>query len=172
MIKKIKERISNKKGMSTIEFAISLMVFILIFSYIFDLVLITYNQYSISEQTTQIARQIAKQSGCLRITPYNFPGGEKNYYSTTELYNIMNEKMTKLGITEDKWDIVIKTNGKSFTLTPTSPGFNTEYGEYISVETIYNYEWGLWSQFLPKAVEGKTVVNRGAFSEYNHDFLN
>lgn len=178
MFKKIKKIIANKKGMSTIEFAISLMVFIMLFSFIFDLILITYKQYAVAEQTTQMARQIAKQSGCKNSTPYNFPGGAENYYTTTELYNIMKNKMNKLNIPESDWKVVIKTTDKTqpshlqdkkFTLTSNHTGWNTNYRDYVAVETTYNYKWGLWSQFVPTVVKGKTVVERGAFSEYNHN---
>lgn len=178
MFNKIKKIIANKKGMSTIEFAISLMVFIMLFSFIFDLILITYKQYAVAEQTTQMVRQIAKQSGCTNSTPYNFPGGAENYYTTTELYNIMKKKMDNLNIPEGDWSVTIKTTDKSqpvqnqnrlFILTPTHSGLNTNYGNYIAVETTYNYTWGLWSQFMPTKVKGQMVVERGAFAEYNHD---
>lgn len=181
MLNNIRKTLANKKGMSTIEFAISLLVFIMLFSFVFDLFLITYKQYAIAEQTTQMARQIAKQSGVEASTPYNFPGGDENYYTTTELYQTMDKKMSKLNISKSDWSIVIKTLDKSqpsgfqkkqFTLIPNHSGIRTNYRDYITVEVTYNYKWGLWSQFIPGEVRGKTVVERSAFSEYNHNLYN
>lgn len=181
MLYKIKKELLNKKGMSTIEFAISLMIFIFIFSFIFDLCLITYNQYAVSEQTTQMARQIAKQSGLESATPQYFPGGNNNYYTSSEIYDIMKRKMNNLNVSEDDWNIAIKYEDKSnasqiqikqFNLTSENlNNFNvrTNYGDFITIEVTYNYTWGLWSQFIPNIVKGTTVVERSAFSEYNHN---
>lgn len=113
MLNNIKKKLANRKGMSTIEFAISLMVFIMLFSYVFDLCLITYKQYAVAEQATQMARQIAKQSGVEKTTPYNFPGKGDNYYTMPELYNIMERKMDNLNIPESDWTVRISVVDKS-----------------------------------------------------------
>ena len=179
MNKKIKKRLVNQKGISTVEFVISFLVFIMLFSFIFDLTLITYKQYVISEQATQMAYQIAKQSGIEKTTPYNFPGGAENYYTTTELYNVMERKMSNLQIPSSDWSVVISSEDKSapsyaqlksFTLAQNHSGLRSNYRDYISVKVTYNYKWGLWSQFVPGEVIGTMVVERHAFSEYNHDY--
>ena len=185
MLNKIKKKLANQKGMSTIEFAISLMVFIMLFSYIFDLCLITYKQYAVAEQATQMARQIAKQSGVERTTPFNFPGGDENYYTMTELYDIMNRKMGNLNIPESDWNVRVSVVDKSqpsqsqkrTILLQKNPGQNTpnlrtNYRDPISVEVTYDYSWGLWSQFIPGIARGTTVVERSSFSEYNHNLNN
>ena len=93
----------------------------------------------------------------------------------------MKRKMDNLNISESDWSIVIKTLDKSkpsqiqkkqFTLTNTHKGIRTNYRDYITVEVTYNNTWGLWSQFIPGVAKGTTVVERSAFSEYNHDLSN
>lgn len=185
MLNKIKKKLANQKGMSTIEFAISLMVFIMLFSYIFDLCLITYKQYAVAEQATQMARQIAKQSGVERTTPFNFPGGAENYYTVSELYSIMERKMGNLNIPNSDWTVKVSTVDKSqpsqmqnknliLVKNPgaNTPNLRTNYRDPISVEVTYNYTWGLWSQFIPGIAKGTTVVERSSFSEYNHNLNN
>lgn len=179
MKEKIRKKLVNQKGISTLEFVISFLVFIMLFSFIFDLTLITYKQYAISEQATQMAHQIAKQSGIELSTPYNFPGGGENYYTTTELYDVMERKMSNLSIPSSDWSVVISSKDKSapsyaqiksFTLARNHTGIRSNYGDYVSVKVTYNYKWGLWSQFVPGEVAGTMVVERHAFSEYNHDY--
>lgn len=138
--------------------------------------LITFRQYKIAEQTTLITRQIAKQSGCEQNTPYNFPGGDGNYYTQLELYRSMSKKMNDLKVPDSDWKIVVKSKNdsggtKQVTLTNSysNKGIRTNYRDYITVEVTYNYQWGLWSQFIPGVAKGRTVVTRSAFSEYNHD---
>lgn len=176
MLNRLSKYIANKKGMSTIEFIISFMVFIMLFSYIFDLCLITYKQYAVAEQTSQIARQVSKQSGCEKVTPFNFPGGNENYYTQLELYRIMERKMNNLNIPATDWNIIVKTKTasggiKQVTLTNSTAnnGIKAQYRDFITVQVTYNYEWGLWSQFVPGTIEGKTIVERSAFCEYNHN---
>lgn len=178
MLNKIKKKLANQEGMSTIEFAISFLVFIMLFSFIFDLSLITYKQYVVSEQATQMARQIAKQSGCENATPNNFPGGNANYYTQLELYKVMERKMSNLKIPNSDWKVVVKSKSsagssstRQFTLSNNvnNKGIQTQYRDYITVQVTYNYTWGLWSQFIPTTAKGQTIVERSAFSEYNHN---
>lgn len=166
---KIKEKIKNNKGMSTIEFAISLMVFLLLFSFIADLFIITYRQYMVTEQTTRITRQIAKQSGVEASTPYNFPGGDGNYYTTGELYAVLRKQLRKLNIADDDWTVEVITTSSRFKLGSNQSGIRMNYRDPITVKIAYQYKWGLWSQFIPNLMKGETVAERSAFCEYNHN---
>lgn len=178
MKKKMINSIKNKKGMSSIEFVICCMIFVLLFSFIFDLFLITYRQFTISQETTQIVRQLGKQSGIKNITPFNFPGGDENYLTTSELYKQIDDKMSGIGVDKDDWQLQIfytpnnlsgQVGERGIVLTPAQQGFNTNYRDYITVKLTYHYKWGLWSQIIPGDKKGVTVVERSAFSEYNHD---
>ena len=171
--KKVKNKLKCKKGMSTILFVISLLVFIMLFSFVFDLFLITYRQYEVSQKTTMIVRQLAKQSGVSYKTPLNFPGGSKAYMSSQKMIDSFDKTFTGLEVPKEDWKVQIiipSKNGENYyDLTPYSD-IETDYRQGIGIKLTYNYTWGLWSQFTPGIVKGQTVVEKFAFSEFKHDY--
>lgn len=175
-------KLKNQKGISTLEFAICLMIFILVFSFFFDLFLIGYRQYTVSREVTNISRIVADQSGSLSVTPKDFPGGPDSYFTTTKLYKKLNSTFQGLGIGKNDWNMRmrIKTKnpktGKSLyktaAITPGAPGIACDYRDYIEIIVDYNYKWSLWNQFLPKSMQlkGSNEISRQVFSEYKADY--
>lgn len=165
--------IKNTKGASSIEFVISLFVFIMLFSFMFDLFLLAYKQYSVSKEANSIIRILSIQSGTLPSTPLNFPGGNNNYLTTIEMNNRIKDKFNGIGITD--YTVKVKAEDKSLPsgervmTLPSLVGIKTDYRDYIKLEITYNYKWGLWSQFIPGDLEGKMNVSRTGFSEYKFD---
>ena len=172
--KKVTKKLKERKGMASIDYIISFLVFILLFSFIFDMFLIGYKQYQVSRVASAIVRDISKQSGLKSTVPFNFPGGDGNYVRTNEAYNFTETQMKNLGI--DKWNAQISMTNRgnnkknSFTLAKDYEGYNTDYRGEITITINYEYKWGLWSQLAPGVKGGTRSVTRTGFGEYKHDY--
>ncbi|MFI3211397.1 MAG: hypothetical protein R3Y64_10170, partial [Peptostreptococcaceae bacterium] len=150
---------------------ICIMIFMMIFCFMYDLILLTYKQYRISEETTSIARQISNQSGVLNSTPRNFPGGDGSYNTTAEIRQQMQGVMD--GLYLKNWTMVVRSNSGGYAnIASGNANLITEYREPITVEVTFQYNWTLWDSFLgtPKTITMN--ISRSGFSEYNHDFYN
>lgn len=174
LIKKIKET----KGMTGIDYIISFLVFILIFSFCFDMFFIGYKQYQVSKVASTIVRDITTQSGIKNTVPNNYPGGDGNYVRTDEAYRFIEKQMSNLGITNWSVQISMKdrntsaSSEKTFILTNNSSGYNTDYRGEISITINYTYKWGLWSQLVPGTLNGSRSITRTGYGEYKHDYNN
>ena len=175
MIKAMKRKyLKNTKGMSTVEFVISFFVFILLFSFIFDLFFIAYRQYAISNEANKLIRVISMQNGALPTVPDNYPGGADNYLTTNEIYQRLDDKFKILGATD--YSVKIKAedeslpSGERVIVLPNATGIKTDYRNYIKIEIDYEYKWGLWSQLINKDLKGNMSVSRTGFAEYKFDY--
>lgn len=176
MLRNIKQKLDNSKGSSTLDLVIGFLIFIILFSFLFDFFFIAYKQHQVSRLTTDITREIAIQSGLKLTTPANYPGGAKNYITTTEAYNTIADYMSKIGVTDYTVTISLKDRNsnsstrKTFVLTNNHGGYNTDYRGEISVTIEYNFKWGIWKSFVPGIKEGHRIVTRTAYGEYKHDY--
>ena len=174
-MKKLKY-IKNTKGASSIEFVISLFIFILLFSFVFDLFFIAYRQYAVSKEANNLIRIVTTQSGVLKNAPNNFPGGDDNYLTVKEMSDRIKDKFSGMGITN--YNVAISAESdimpgvEKIILLPnvSSSGIQTDYRDYIKVSINYEYKWGLWSQLLPTELKGNMTVSRTGFSEYKFDY--
>lgn len=180
----IKKKINtskSKRGMSTIEFVIGLFIFIILFSFLFDLFLVSYRNYAVSNEATKLIRVLSNQSGIKRFSEPNFPGGDEAYLTVNEMYDRINRKLTSLGISDDEWKAIIRVKNKkaststkeikrTYVLKKDTAGIVSDYRDYIELEIQYNYKWSIWSQFLPTEIEGSNDVVRYGFSEYKADY--
>lgn len=168
------DKLKECKGISSIDYIISFLVFILLVSFVFDMFLIGYKQYQVSRVATTLVRDMAKQSGLKSTVPYNFPGADNNYMTTNEAYNYISTEMKNMGI--DTWNTQVTMTNRSdkksysFTLANNYPGYNTDYRGEISITINYDYKWGLWSQLAPGITGGSRTVTRTGFGEYKHDY--
>lgn len=175
MFNEIKQKIKERKGSSTIDFVISLLIFIILFSFVFDFFFIAYRQHQVSRLTTDVTRVVALQSGVLPKAPRNYPGGEMNYYAIDDLDTGILRYMEDLGITNYKVTISMQDRNsnsspvKSFVLSSSSSGYNTDYRGEITVTIEYNFKRGIWRNLFPIA-DGHRVVTRTGYGEYKHDY--
>lgn len=146
ILKKLKK---DKKGMSTLEFVICLMLFLTIFTFLTDFFLILYKQYVVTSAASEISRQIGTQGGIATKMPENYPGYEKNYLTYNEL-NKWIDSLNEAFFVEDD-SIYCEISYYSDPANPNSavilnPKNNTEaiylpYGSYISVTIYYPQQW-------------------------------
>lgn len=173
---KIKNYIKNTKGASSVEFISSLFIFVMVMSFVFDLIFIGYKQFAVSIESNKLIRILNTQSGSMTSVPANFPGGSSNYITVSKLSKMVDDKMDNLGINDYTFKITAEDptapGGERYIYLPNSnsQGIKTDYRGYISIEIKYKYKFNIWSQFIPGNLEGNATVSRSGFAEYKFDY--
>lgn len=164
MIQKIRQKLKDKKGASTIEFVLCMLIFVMVTAFIIDLFIVSYKHYMVSANCTQAARVISIQGGLSNACPDNYPGGNPNYMTNREFRNYLNELAEEIqGDTGefkvyidysyiDNYDNVIEKTGilvyhyknnKNGNVTKNyyPQDFLLPYGSFITLRVEYTYEF-------------------------------
>lgn len=164
--------LKSVKGASSVEFVIALTVFIFLFSFMFDLILLSYKQFAISTEANKLIRVLTVQSGTSSSMPSNYPGSYANYMNPTQMYDRITRKFDNLGIKKQDFTVKIKTQNDNGTekiiVLPNSSGIKSDYKAYITIEINYKYKWNLWSQLIPGELKGEHTISRSGYSEYKN----
>lgn len=172
---KLRNKLKNKKGMSTLDFIINVFILLILFSFLTDLFVISFRQYKVSQFTNDIVRVISKQGGVRTTAPTNFPGGNDNYLDKTEFQNIINSRLQDIGAINYSVNLFRESGGTEVSSTypsPTATNFSVDYQEYIRIEIKYNYKWSLMSAFIPGGLKGTLTSSKIGYSEYKYDYSN
>jgi len=141
------KRKKNKKGMTSIEIVLSVIIVILIVSGFVDLTGILRRSNAVSMNTSYVSRVVGNQGGIQTRKINNFNG---RYIPSSELYGNVKRSMNSSGIPDDEWEV--KVYGIKLTPNTNIPVF--DYGTRIPVEVTVNYKWGLTDNFIPGNLEG------------------
>lgn len=173
----IRKILGNKKGSAMIEYTIGLLLFVSLICFLFDVIIIAQKQYIVSQQTNVIVRDLGVQGGIYSVMPTGFPGTNKNYITSGELYNGVKKHLEDAGLsTSNKdWDVEIKTYNKSGSIASlstldSSTKVYADYGTPIDVTIYYKYSWTLWGQIVPGLSEIKTSTSRHSVSEFKYNY--
>lgn len=151
-------KLRSKKGVSTIEVVIGAMVFILIFGFMLDLIMLTWKFNVISQTNTQFARVAGLQGGILAGPPSQWPGGANNYVGTGKMKDIIYDSFESAGIKRD--DISIE-----FPF-----GTRYEYGKTFKTKITVRYQWEYMSMMLPGSWSHSISSSRPAISEWKYNY--
>lgn len=173
VVKKIKEKLKSKKGASMVEFTIVMLIFMLIFSIGYELVLTGFKYVQVSDYANDIVRTVAVQGGVDRNVPAGFPGGSDGYKTFDELISEKNKFAKSVGVSSS--DLKIKVSRE------TSDGsVITNYIEnripikidYLqSFEVTIEYKPSLEvSQNFGAKLNGVLKRTKLGLSEYVHDY--
>ena len=140
----------------------------MIFSFIADLILLSYRVHKTAEINNNITRIIAKQGGVMTATPNGFPGSSKNYITTSELNDMLKKEFQNIGALG--WTATLTRNGGiSYDLKDTNLNFKIPNNQYFEIEMKLTYKWGFWASFLGRDVFGYYYTSRSGYTEYNFD---
>lgn len=176
MNKKLNKKLKSKKGFNTILNAISLFVFIILVAFFVDLATITWKSIVTTQLTNDLTRTLCVQSGVQTSVPPNFPGGQNNYTTSSQLYNDLKTQLKdKANITDFK--VTIKSydkNGKSNRTTVLNSGtqLNVDYRGRVQVQMETHYTWGFVGNFIPGLKQDKdfNAIRSGVTEfKYNYD---
>jgi hypothetical protein len=176
MIRKIREKLKNREGSSVIEFAIGLMLFVLLTAFLVDMLMIGSKRYLIARETTEVSRLIGIQGGVSSAVPTGYPGGDRAYLTSLELYKQINERMEQSKIQNDEWKATLSEYNKSgqkireIELTPTT-SFQVDYMNSMDIKIGASYHWNLMSIITGGALDVAEVgAVRHTVSEFKYNF--
>lgn len=158
-MKKVRNRIKNKHGMTTIEIAICALIFIVAISGFVDLTQVLNKLNTISQTNSYIARTISKQGGVRTRNIDNFAG---EYVTTQELYRNVETSLTRSGIPHNNWELYID----EYKIKPETNTPIRNYGETINIRLDVKYNWTLISNFIPGKITQTKKSYRNVVSTY------
>lgn len=169
-MQKIKKTIIySKKGMSTIELMIGTMILLLLFCFIFDIAILTWQFQSLSITNTYLARTAGIQGGILSSAPNGYPGGPASYVNSSQMDRKIEKSLSGAGIIDYE---------------ATYPKTKVNYGEQLETQIRLVYAFTLTSNFFPNntykpyngeprrvsPLRGTLTSNRTAFSEFHYRY--
>lgn len=155
LLKRIKNTIKSKKGLSAIELVIGTLASIVIFAGYLDFLTISNRMQAMSTSMTYLTRTISNQ-GCLANEPektclINDVGGydtdyikNKKFVTSKEIFEQIETIMKSETIPNSDWEVLI--NGKKLTRNTQTRLFN--FGDEITIDIIIKYQWKNVSNFL------------------------
>lgn len=156
LLKRIKNTIKSKKGLTAIELVIGTLVSIVVFAGYLDFLTISNRMQAMSTSMTYLTRTISNQ-GCLANEPeqtclINGVGGydidyikNKKFVTSEEIFAQIEAIMKSETIPNTDWEVLI--NGTKLTRSTQTRLFN--FGDEITIDIKIKYRWKNVSNFLP-----------------------
>lgn len=142
-----KERLASKKGVTSIEVVMSVLIVIIVISGFVDLTGILRRGNAVSTNTAYVSRVVGNQGGIQTREVPNFSG---RYVNSNELYTNVQRSMRSSGIADNEWEVHIYG-------VPLSKGMNLpvyDYGSRIPIVVSVDYKWGFTENFVPGNIRG------------------
>lgn len=159
LIQNVKSKLSNKKGMTTIEVAISVMLVVMALAGFVDMVNNSQKLDTASSVTGYVGRVVANQGG-IQTTPTEHHVG--NYVSSDQMYREVKSILENGGIPEKDFSLTIN----NLEITPGTDMEVQDFGERMRVELKIHYKWDLMSQMLPGVLDGEQISSRTVISSF------
>lgn len=153
------EKVKRKKGMASIEIAISFIIIVFVFCGLTDMIRNTQKLDTASSVGAYVARAIGNQGG---VKPTQEPQHLGNYVTTGELVRNVGQMMNASGIKDNKWELYI--NGQKMDYTTAIGDY--DFGERMNIEVKVTYDWALMSQVSPVPLEATKSSNRTVVSGF------
>jgi hypothetical protein len=176
MFTKIKNKLKDKKGSAVIEFAIALIIFVTLTAFLVDMLMVGGKRFLIARETTEISRVIGIQGGVSSAVPTGYPGGDRAYMTSLELYKRIDSRMEKSKIETDEWVATLTEYDKTgreireIHLTPQT-SFKVDYMNSMDIKIGATYNWTLMSYITGGLLDDAEVgAKRHTVSEFKYDF--
>ncbi|MFJ8531099.1 hypothetical protein [Bacillus sp. NPDC094106] len=157
--KRFKNLRRNKKGVASIEIAISAMLFIMAVGAFIDLSAILSKINSVSSTNAYVARVVGAQGGIRTRAPENF---REEYISSKSLYENVKNSLERSGLKESDW--VMYIDGQK--LTKNTNTLLKDRGKDITIKLEFDLEWSLLSNFIPGEFKNHKVSERTVESSF------
>lgn len=159
-----------------IEFAIALTVFVLLTAFLVDMLFVGHKRFLIARETTDISRTLAVQGGVASAVPAGYPGGDRAYLTSRELFLKLDETMSGANIKREEWTAHLTEYNKAgekireIQLTPQT-SFKIDYMNSMDIEIDAEYNWKLMRIITAGVLdEAEVGAKRHAVSEFKYDF--
>jgi Flp pilus assembly protein TadG len=168
LYKKLQKFKKDKKGVSAIEIVIGIFVFLIVLSFLVDLLTLSWKFAVISSTNSYVARTAGLQGGIESKAPDGFPGNNKAYISSSEMESRIATDFTNAGIQDG--DYSVRVNGALV-----SKGQSTaevDYRNSITTQIDVTYKWALMSNFIPGDLTQSLTSTRNVLSEFQFRYDN
>ena len=176
MLNKLRRKLREREGSSMIEFAMALFIFVIVTAFIVDMLFVGHKRFLIARETTDISRTLAVQGGVASAVPVGYPGGDRAYLTSKELYLKLDDTMSGANIERDEWSVKLteyNTSGeiiRNIQLTPQT-SFKIDYMNSMDIEIDATYNWKLMRIITAGALDEAGVgAKRHAVSEFKYNF--
>lgn len=163
-------KLKEKKGVSTIEIVIGMLIFLIALCFLTDLLMLLWKFSVIGHTTTQVARLTGIQGGALTSSPPSWPGGNANYTTISDVQGIVEDKFQSAGIASNEWNMSIERG--SIGSGGTKASERIDYTENFEVVTTVDYRWDFVSNILPIDLNQTITAKRPAMSEWKYNYDN
>lgn len=176
MWNRIKGKLQERKGSSVIEYAMALMLFVIVTAFFVDILTIGGKQFRIAQEATDTARVIGVQGGISPAVPAGYPGGDRAYMTSLELVKKLNERMEKSGIDQESWKAVLTEydeSGQAIRQVQVNPrtDFKVDYMHSMDLHVEASYQWNLMRIVTAGVLDEVGVgATRHTISEFKYDF--
>lgn len=168
-MKNNKRFFNNKIGAAAIEQTIILLIFVMFICVVFDVILVSYRQYAVSEASNKIVRLLAVQGGSLNSHPDGYQDEEGSSYKTpTDITELVEDYLA--GLNANLTGIIVEnvTTGVRSDLV-NGDNIKISYRDRFKVNIKYTYEWELVKNVVPGLGEVNGYTNRYSVGEFNYD---
>lgn len=173
VIKKIKNKLKSKKGATTIEFTIVLMIFLMLFSLGYELIMLGVKYLQVSNYANDIVRTISVQGGIENRVPSGFQGGDAGYKTYDELLSEKRLFAKSVGVESNDVRVIVSyetspNTVETFDLDRQVP---VEIGYLKPFEVTVDYEPNLeLTQNFGAVLDNVLRKTKMGLSEYIHDY--
>lgn len=186
MLKEKYKKLKKKKGITSLEAVIGTLIFLFLFCVTCDLLMMSNRYSALTDTGKELARTISVQGGALEEKP---PGYASNYYTITDLEELINKNMSAAGFKNGEWAVYIQytkvyddTEHKSKDENSTQkliwcggstlshqPTMKIDYLSNFTIKIAASYDWKFMHSFIPNRTTTLTVSMPGT-SEWKYDY--
>lgn len=161
----------DKSGAGAIEQTIILLIFVMLFCFVYDIILVAYKQYAISEAANTITRVIAVQGGVLSQKPVGYQDATgKTYKTRKQVVDSLSEYLLGMDANLKALEITNTRTNKKVDLMDNNSAIKIDYKDKFHIYIEYTYSWDLTQNIVPSlAKDAKAVVERYSVGEFNYD---
>lgn len=158
----------NKKGMTAIEMVIGVIIFLIVLSFMLDIMVLFWKFSVVSQTATQVARITGIQGGALTSAPQAWPSAD-GYMTIHDLNTMVQDKMDSADV--ENWTMTIH-NGRIGTQGVSSTS-QIDYKDSFTVNLTIDYKWKFVSNFIPGMDITQSIsAKRPAMSEWKYNYGN
>lgn len=133
---------TRKKGMTTLEIVIGMLICIMMLCGLIDVTNILQKTTALSSVNAYVSRVVADQGGVDTKEINNFAG---EYITSAQVYSNVKKIMNNSGVEDEDWGVYIG----QVRLSPATKTGPVEYGSTVNVRVVVNYKWDLTSNYVP-----------------------
>lgn len=178
-MKKILRKIRNKKGASTIEFAISLLLFVTLLVAGYEFFMMGHKYLTVNSFANNLARTIAVQGGVSTTTPKGFQGintSNNNYKNSTYINNSINHLAESIGQKREDISVsVVYKNKDNITVTKTlnaSSEIEIPYNNKFEVIVKYKFRTIVLHEQVKMYDSLEITKRKSDISYFEHEYDN